>query len=155
VWLGTRLALAVLSLFTWFGKPHPNSVAEIALSWGNQWDSRHFLKIAAHGYQPSSTDADAAFFPGYPGLIRLLTPVALGHPVVAALAISNIALFAMLMLLYHLAEHELGRPVADRTIFYLVAPRSSSRPRTTRVCSSLWRLARSMRCGGNAGGPLP
>ncbi|WP_345637858.1 mannosyltransferase family protein [Rugosimonospora acidiphila] len=122
VWLGTRVALAAMSAFAWIGQRQPGiSGSEIAHRWATQFDSAHFLAIAAKGYVDSNTEASAAFFPAYPLLIRVLTPVALGRDWLAALVISNVALLAALVLLYRLAEHEFDRSTANRTIFYLVA----------------------------------
>jgi Gpi18-like mannosyltransferase len=121
-WLATRLGLAVLTLIAWIGEQNPGLTASTALyKWGSQWDSAWFLAIARLGYAPTSDNALAAFFPLYPALIHVLTPVFLGHAWLAALAISNAALLVALILIYRLAEQEFGWSAAHRTAFYLVA----------------------------------
>ncbi|MEO6990766.1 MAG: mannosyltransferase family protein [Candidatus Baltobacteraceae bacterium] len=81
--------------------------------WG-RWDAVHYLEIAARGYYGT----DMAFFPLYPGLIHALGRV-VGNDLVAGLAISNAAFFFGLLYFYKLVEHQWGRSVALRAIFYV------------------------------------
>jgi Gpi18-like mannosyltransferase len=121
-WLATRLGLAVLTLIVWIGEKNPGlNLSAVLYKWAYQWDGTWFLSIARMGYVRASDEAPAAFFPLYPALIHVLTPVFFGHPVLAALAISNAALLVALILIYRLAEQEFGWSVAHRTAFYLVA----------------------------------
>ncbi|WP_344616789.1 mannosyltransferase family protein [Dactylosporangium salmoneum] len=94
---------------------------QIARLWATQYDSPWFIAIAQHGYQPTADASPAAFFPLYPVLIRLVTPLCLGHSWAAALLVANAALLVALVLLFRLAEHEMDRAAAGRTVFYLVA----------------------------------
>jgi hypothetical protein len=121
-WLATRLGLALLTLIVWIGDTYPKLSANAVLSkWAHQWDSGWFLGIAHSGYVPTPDEALAAYFPLYPAIIHVLTPVFFGYDWVAALAISNVALLVALTLIYRLAEQEFGREVGHRTMFYLVA----------------------------------
>ena len=81
--------------------------------WG-RWDAVHYLDIATIGYHGT----DMAFFPLYPLLIAALGSL-IGNHLIAGLLISNIALFFGLLFLYKLVEHEFGRAVARRAIFYI------------------------------------
>jgi hypothetical protein len=83
-----------------------------------RFDAVWFLELADHGY--SSYGGAAAFFPGYPLLIRALTPVTGGHPVVAATLLSNAALLVALVLLYRLSCLEFSETIARRTIVLLL-----------------------------------
>jgi Mannosyltransferase (PIG-V) len=80
-------------------------------------DALWFLRIATEGYRVD--DASAAFFPLYPLLTRILSWLTGGHPLLAALLISNVACFAALLALYRLTARECSDAVARRTIVYL------------------------------------
>lgn len=90
------------------------------------FDALIYERLAAIGYQPHSTDP--AFFPLYPGLIRL----AVGpwsHDIwalpIAGLVLSTIAFALALWWLDGLVSRDLGGAVATRTILYLcLAPTS-------------------------------
>ncbi|MFJ8154362.1 hypothetical protein [Streptomyces sp. NPDC094468] len=67
--------MAVVALAAWAGGRHPLTLL------GRSWDSAWYLGIAAHGYgrtlsfRPDVVHSDLAFFPLYPGLVRVLTAV--------------------------------------------------------------------------------
>ncbi|HEY0752624.1 MAG TPA: mannosyltransferase family protein [Ktedonobacteraceae bacterium] len=126
IWLfvGTRLMLIVGGFISFILFPIPQHVypntpvnlAAVLQSW-NQWDSTYYVRIAQFGYQSLN---EAAFFP----LFSLLTKgVALlfGNQAywLAALIVSNLALFGALYMLYQLATDALGERVGWRTIVYL------------------------------------
>lgn len=81
------------------------------------WDTGHYLDIASHGYD---TFDRHAFFPAYPLLLRATDELPGGQRVAGPVVTMLIAL-AALMVILRLAEHEFDRPVAVRTVFYLVA----------------------------------
>jgi Gpi18-like mannosyltransferase len=81
------------------------------------WDTGHYLDIASHGYD---TFERHAFFPAYPLLLRATDALPGGQRVAGPIVTMLIALAALLMI-QRLAEHEFERPVAVRTVFYLVA----------------------------------
>ena len=68
--------------------------------WG-RWDAVHYLDIARRGY----FGTDMAFFPLYPGAIRVVGSW-IGNQLVAGLLISNAALFFGLLFFYKLVEHQ-------------------------------------------------
>ncbi|WP_433082103.1 mannosyltransferase family protein [Dactylosporangium sp. CA-052675] len=118
----SRAGLAAVSAFAWIGDQQPHRTPiQVARLWASQWDSKWFVAIAEHGYQPTPDASPAAFFPLYPLLIRAFTPLCLGRAWVAALLVANGALLAALVLLYRLTDLELGRAAAARATFYLVA----------------------------------
>src|SRR5829696_1410299 len=85
-----------------------------------RWDSVWYLRIADSGYGDSAPRA--AFFPLYPLLVRTLaTPfgTSAGAQLVAAYAVSLAAFLGALVLLYRLAELELGRRLARPTLLLL------------------------------------
>ena len=88
-----------------------------AITGWNKQDSLWFLEIAQHGY--SSHNSSAAFYPGYPILIRVVGYVCFGHPLLAAYLVSNIALLAALVVLYRLTEREYDVRTARRAVLYL------------------------------------
>jgi len=120
----SRVALTAITLFSWFGEVTPavSRPGAVFRVWAVEFDTNWFLRIAAHGYPPHAPgEADAAFFPLFPYLIRAVGPLFLGHLGVAAVCVANAALFATLVVLYRLADHEFGPDTADRTLFYLLA----------------------------------
>jgi hypothetical protein len=126
-WLGllilallVKVVLVTLTLIAFGVGPDP--LAALGRAW-NQWDARHYLYLATHGY---ATDGDArnliAFFPLYPALISAVASV--GLPVrTAALLISNIAGVVAAILLYEVALVDGDRKAAWRTAaFFTVFP---------------------------------
>lgn len=77
-----------------------------------RWDSVWYLEIAAHGYYKPAT---ANFFPLYPMLVALFTPV-FGNAMLAGLAISIGSMLLALMFLYRLTCLEIGEPAARMTV---------------------------------------
>ncbi len=92
------------------------NVTALLQSW-NQWDSTFYVRIAQFGYQ---TPNEAAFFPLFPILTRGVA-LLFGNQAywLAALIVSNLALFGTLYVLYQLATDALGERVGWRTIVYL------------------------------------
>jgi len=80
-------------------------------------DALWFLRIAAAGYDAS--DGSAAFFPLYPLLVRVVSWIVGGRPLLAAILVSNGAFFGALLVLYDLTVREVSEAVARRTIVYL------------------------------------
>jgi hypothetical protein len=98
----------------------------------DRWDGPWFRWIADDSYG-QSPDRRAAFMPGYPLLIRALTPTAGAEA--AALLVSNVCYLAALIVLFGLTSEELGRATARPTIaffaampasFFFLAPYSES-----------------------------
>ena len=124
LFVASRLALLLVGLAsTWLlpsgsalqgGTPMWHEPAPRALEIWARWDSEWYLLIAERGYDVVSlptqfglrTDPTftAGFLPLYPVLIRALTPIFGG--VGAGLVISNLALFAALLLLHRLVRFE-------------------------------------------------
>lgn len=126
VFAASRAGAAAVSAFAWIGDPArpggpSRTIGHVARLWATRYDSPWFIQIAEHGYPRSPDAAHAAFFPLYPLLIRLFTPLCLGRAWASALLVANAALLAALVVLFRLTEHELGRAAAGRAAFYLVA----------------------------------
>lgn len=84
-----------------------------------RWDSVWFLSISHDGYGPKSGDhAKTAFFPLYPGLIRVVGWVVRSQ-LLAGVLISLVCFLAALVLLHRLAAIELGLEGARGTILLL------------------------------------
>lgn len=80
-------------------------------------DALWFLRIATDGYR--ATDGSAAFFPLYPLTVRSVSWLTGGHPLLAALLVSNLAFFGALLALYRLTARTFSEGVARRTIVYV------------------------------------
>jgi hypothetical protein len=88
----------------------------LATAW-ERFDGLWFLSIASNGYVDGN--GSAAFFPGYPLLIRALSPLLGDHSLAAALLVSNLAAFGSMVVLYFLTTSELDEGAARRTVLYL------------------------------------
>ena len=80
-----------------------------------RWDTGHYLFIAANGYTLDRT----AFFPLYPLLIHIITPIINNNALITALLISSAANLAWMIVLYQLVLEDFGEEHAQRTILYL------------------------------------
>jgi hypothetical protein len=129
VYLAVRAGVFLLAAAAWGltseqqssmpnGQPLPltNGWHNAFTDW-DKLDANWFLYIAEHGY--SNTDGTAAFFPGYPMLVRLVGYLCLGHQLLAGYLVSNAALLAALVILYRLTEHDYDEATARRAVLYL------------------------------------
>jgi hypothetical protein len=130
VFLAVRIALLVLAavavgLFPardavnvpgWIAPPLAHGWHGIFSAFERQ-DALWFLRIAATGYRPD--DGSAAFFPLFPLVVRAVSFLAGGRPLLAATLVSNASFFGSLVLLYDLTVREYSEPVARRTVVYL------------------------------------
>jgi hypothetical protein len=129
VYLIVRIALFLLAAAAWgLTSEHQSSMPNgqplpLTNGWHNMFtdwdklDANWFLYIAKTGY--SNHNATAAFFPGYPILVRFVGYLCLGHQLLAAYLVSNLALLAALVLLYRLTEREYDQATARRAVLYL------------------------------------
>jgi mannosyltransferase PIG-V len=83
-----------------------------------RWDSVWYLTIAQHGYGTPRSHAQAAFYPLYPLLMRVVGWV-VGSPLLAGILISLACFLGALVLLHRLAELELGARDARGTVLLL------------------------------------
>jgi hypothetical protein len=81
-------------------------------------DALWFLRIATKGY--AASDGSAAFFPLYPLVVRVVSWLVGGRPLLAATLVSNTAFFVALLVLYDLSARHFSESVARRTIVLLV-----------------------------------
>ena len=116
----------------WNTPPVTHSWSVMFTAW-ERWDALWYLRIASHGY--ALNDGSAAFFPGYPILVRDIGILVGGHPLLGAYLATSIALVAGLVLVYRLTEFEFDRDLARRTVvllcifptsFFFFAPYSES-----------------------------
>ena len=131
VFLALRIGLFVLALIGVAILPHaiaPVSVpgwkaAGFTPGWHNlftAWerqDALWFLRIATDGYRLH--DGSAAFFPLYPLVIRWGSFLLFGHPLAAAIVVSNAAFLGALVVLYFLTASELSEDAARKAVLYL------------------------------------
>ncbi|MBU0598602.1 hypothetical protein KKF61_06485, partial [Patescibacteria group bacterium] len=115
-----RLALVI---FSYFGSLRiaNNTLREAPTSWHwlNPWigfDSGHYIAMARDWYQ---TAEQAAFFPLYPFLIKIIG-IVINNYFVAGLLVSNIAFIVALFILYKLLRLKYEAGFTKRTIFYLL-----------------------------------
>ncbi len=101
--------------------------ATLAASWHlwQQWDANHYLAIATNGYLPGDAVGrgltSPAFFPLYPFLCKLVSFLTFGDIYVAALLVSNIALFMAGYQFYRLVQRDFSLSVARGAVLALVA----------------------------------
>jgi len=80
-----------------------------------RWDSVWYLTIAKNGYGDAHSHAQAAFYPLYPLLMRVVGWV-VGSPLVAGILISLACFLAALVVLHKLTALELGERDARGTV---------------------------------------
>ena len=89
------------------------------------WDALHYLAIAEKGYLPAHVHGQGltspAFFPLYPLLINIVSLLTLGDTYIAALLISNLALFFACYQLYLLVQCDFSVRIARGTVVALLA----------------------------------
>lgn len=99
----------------------------------NTWDTQHYLLLSQQGY--GTNPMSNAFYPLYPLLIRLCTPLFLGHELIAALVIANLASLAVPLYMYRLGTLFMSKEqsykgtlllLAFPTAFYLSAAYTES-----------------------------
>ena len=121
----TALALAAIGIVPgnqstdvpgWPAPPPEAGYSNIATSF-ERWDALWFLRIAEDGY--AEDDGSAAFFPLYPLVVRGVSTALGGHPLPAALLVSNAAFLAALILVYLLTRIEFDDQTARRTTLYM------------------------------------
>ena len=109
VWQAILLALTYFALtFTTSAQTHPQAPVATPATLISAWvrhDSAWYIGIATHGY---TTLASSAFFPLYPLLIRLVTPLAFGNASVAAFVVARLAEYGVCAGVLALAWQELG-----------------------------------------------
>lgn len=100
----SRVLLLVFQAYTL-----PASARAIDMPWTEpwlRWDAIYYTSLAQDGYTLAiETHSTAAFFPLYPALIRLFTPL-VGSVGTAALLVSNTALLGVFIMLQVLADRE-------------------------------------------------
>lgn len=82
-----------------------------------RWDAEWFLKIAREGYVIA--DGRSAYYPLYPFLTRIVGDL-LGHNyMLSGLIVSNLAIWAALVLLYTITQGHFNQAVAHKTVIAL------------------------------------
>ena len=81
------------------------------------WDGVWFVRIAADGY--AAHEFSPAFFPLYPLLLRAVAPFTGGNHVIAGVVVSLICYAGAMVLLYRLANAELGAPIALWSVVFI------------------------------------
>ncbi|ORE88590.1 putative integral membrane protein [Oceanococcus atlanticus] len=86
----------------------------------NRWDTPHYLDLARHGYSNhGELGLFIVFFPAYPALVRVLTPLT-GDAYMSALLISLFSALAACVALHQLVRHYRDVETADRAVWYLL-----------------------------------
>ena len=83
----------------------------------NIYDVRHYITIAERGYE-ADPGWLPAYFPGYPLLIKLVSPFLLGNSLLAALLIANACALIFFWYLYRLVEMDYGPEIARRAVLF-------------------------------------
>lgn len=116
-WLAQHLFfLFPVFLNSVFAAPRAVTLQRVVLPWLN-WDGWIYVDIAQHGYR---TLGEAAFFPLYPLIIRLIAFCLGGHTALAALLVANASSLGAYALLLVLVEREAGTVAARRTLLFLL-----------------------------------
>ncbi len=129
IWRVGLLTIAALAAFFLVFTPSypyweiillPSGLPSWLWSWAG-FDGVHYLTIGQFGYTAQYTQA---FFPLYPLLIRLISPIFLGNFLLNGLIISNIFFLLALFLFYKLVSLDFEKNIPWMIIFLLVFPSS-------------------------------
>ncbi|HEU5441788.1 MAG TPA: mannosyltransferase family protein [Ktedonobacterales bacterium] len=108
-WQAMILALTYVALtFSPNAETHPHAAVATPAAFVSAWvrhDSAWYLRIASDGYNAPGT---LAFFPLYPLLIHLFTPLCLGNAPLAAVLVARLAAYPAFLGMLALAWQELG-----------------------------------------------
>lgn len=96
--------------YSWFG--------DLLVGPAARWDSVWYLRIAEHGYGTAHSHPQAAFYPLYPTLMRVVGWV-VGSPLLAGILVSLACFLVALVLLHRLVALELGPREARGTLLLL------------------------------------
>jgi len=113
MWIGIRIGIWLWMLGTaWLSGVDSGRRVSDPVSWVIDrlvvWDSTYFISIAQHGYNSTGARCcEQAFFPGYPLMIRAMTPL-FGDARIAALLIPIVAGAVAAMLLWRITVDEFG-----------------------------------------------
>jgi hypothetical protein len=97
----------------------PDYANATPLQWAfSAWDGQHYLYLADNGYHAGQMSN--AFYPLFPGLIHLATPL-FGSSLPAGLLVSNLCSLAGLLVLFDMFRRLHGGATARRTLLLYVA----------------------------------
>ncbi len=122
-WETIRLVLAIKVLLFTFGIQAVAAFTQKHRGWlelWNNWDSKHYLRLAEHGYVAAGDSrVSLVFFPLYPWLVRLVAFVARDY-MLAALIVSGFASVAAALLLRRLARCDETEEVSRNAVWFLL-----------------------------------
>jgi hypothetical protein len=120
-YLTTALAIGALPEYSGgqYDIWHTSAHALIDASW--RWDAGWYHSIILHGYTTGNgSQQSVVFFPLYPALVKLaLVPFSTRWIWAAGVLVNHLAFLAALVPIWLYAHSFGGRPVAQRTLFYL------------------------------------
>lgn len=94
------------------------SWSNLAQMWAN-FDCRHYLSLAEHGYSYFYTHQLYAFFPVYPFLVRILTSIT-GYYLTSGLIVSHLSLLFAFYFLYKLIRLDFKEKTAKSVLWLLL-----------------------------------
>lgn len=106
-----------VTLYT-YDRPALSSWQEAVLGTWQHWDGFWYLKIATSGYE--IPDFSPAFYPLYPLLIRLVGEATQSSFLASGIAISNVAYFIVLIMLWKLLALDFSADVRKRAMLYIM-----------------------------------
>lgn len=125
IWRATIFFIAYISEYAipTFGNrfPYVETLKNYGLphwvwAFGN-FDGVHYLRLAKDGYVYQYTQA---FFPFYPILIKLVSPIVFGNYLISALLISNVSFLFALIIFYRLIVKIYNSNIAFWSIIFLL-----------------------------------
>ena len=123
----SRLALYLLAyaMYRVLGVGSDGLLTSLAPLW-THWDTRHYIGIAAEGYTAVGDERlRLVFFPLYPLLMRLFSPLTGGNLLYAGMLVSLLCSAAAAAMVYDLSYLHFGRETARRsTAYFLLSPLS-------------------------------
>ena len=120
VYLAVQLLPPIFAADTYRANLHwPPGEPPSILTAFKTWDSHHYLWLSERGYQPGAISN--AFYPLWPTLIRLASPLFLGNRLAATLILSNLLSVLGLLAFHRFVDEQHGEEIGDLAPLLLVA----------------------------------
>ena len=117
----SRVAVDVLAYGMMRAMGMPGGFGETFGTLWIHWDTRHYIGIAQEGYTAVGDERlRLVFFPLYPLLMRVLSPLTDGSVFLSGMLISRVCAMGCAALLYELAYRTYGRREARLAVAYLL-----------------------------------
>ncbi len=119
IFIAVGLMPRLFSKTVYYGNFHRGELTDSIERYFETWDAQHYLHLSEVGYEDGSLSS--AFYPLWPFLIRIFSPLTGGSTLLSALVLANAFSVLALVLLHASVTRQMGQRVADRTVALMLA----------------------------------